>query len=101
MVQAGWSGFGGFGGGRGGAESPNGWRVRQVPLGTGMVNLPLLAQVMKEINFSGPIEVQCEYPMGGAENAMDKITIPRAMVLGTMKRDRLVLKQALTAAGLS
>jgi len=92
---------GGRGGGRGGAESPNGWRVRQVPLGTGMVNLPLLAQVMKEINFSGPIEVQCEYPMGGAENAMDKITIPRAMVLGTMKRDRLVLKQALTAAGLS
>lgn len=65
-----------------------------------MVNLPLLAQVLKEINFNGPLEVQCEYPMGGAENAMDKITIPRAMVLGTMKRDRLVLKQALAAAGL-
>jgi sugar phosphate isomerase/epimerase len=94
-------GRGGRGGGRGGAELPNGWRVRQVPLGTGMVNLPLLAQVLKEINFSGPIEVQCEYPMGGAENAMDKITIPRAMVLGTMKRDRLVLKQALTAAGIA
>ena len=90
------------GGGRGGAPaSPNGWRVRQVPLGTGMDNLPLLAQVLKGINFSGPIEVQCEYPMGGAENALDKITIPRAMVLGAMKRDRLVLKQALASAGLA
>jgi sugar phosphate isomerase/epimerase len=99
--RGGQSGGRGPGGrGRGAAPTANGWRVRQVPLGTGQVNLPLLAHVLNEIEFSGPIEVQCEYPMGGAENAMDKITWPRAMVLGAMKRDRLVLRQALAAEGL-
>ena len=67
----------------------------------GLVNLPLMAKVLKEINFSGPIEIQSEYPLGGAENAQDKITLPKAMVLGAMKRDRLVLQQALAAEGLA
>ena len=64
------------------------------------MNLPLFAQVLKEINFSGPLEIQSEYPLGGADNAQDKITLPRAIVLGAMKRDRLVLRQAVAAAGL-
>jgi len=92
-------GRGGRGGGRG-AGSPNGWRVRQVPLGTGMDDLPQFAAVLKEINFHGPIEVQAEYPNGGAESAQDKITLPREQVLGAMKRDRLALCQAFAASGL-
>jgi hypothetical protein len=65
-----------------------------------MDNLPMLASLLKEIAFSGPIEVQAEYPNGGAENAQDKITLPRAMVLGAMKRDRLALKAAFAQSGL-
>lgn len=95
---------GGPGGGRGpggpGGRSAGNWRVRHVPLGMGLVNLPLLAKVLKEINFAGPIEIQSEYPLGGADSAQDKITLPRAIVLGAMKRDRLVLQQALAAEGL-
>jgi sugar phosphate isomerase/epimerase len=86
--------------GMGGGGQPNPWRVRQVPLGTGMDNLPMVASVLKEINFSGPIEVQAEYPNGGAENAQDKITLPRALVLGNMKRDLLTLKAGFAASGL-
>ena len=85
------------GGGRGG--NPN-WRVRQVPLGTGMDDLPQVATILKEIGFAGPVEVQAEYPNGGAENAQDKITLPRAMVLGAMKRDLLALKMAWGPSGL-
>ena len=95
-------GRGGRGGdpGRGGGGQANPWRVRQVPLGEGQVNLPMLAQVLKEINFAGPIEIQAEYPNGGADNAMEKITLPRALVLGNMKKDRLTLEAVFGPAGL-
>ena len=88
----------GRGGGRGGGN-PN-WRIRQVPLGTGMDDLPQVAAVLKEIGFAGPVEIQAEYPNGGAESAQDKITLPRAMVLGAMKRDLLALKMAWGPSGL-
>ena len=58
------------------------------------MNLPELAAILKEINFSGPVEIQAEYPNGGADNAQDKITLPREQVLGAMKRDLIVLRTA-------
>ncbi len=91
---------GGRGGSPGGNATPATWRERQVPLGTGMDNLPLMAQILKEINFSGPVEIQAEYPNGGAESAQDRITLPRAMVLGAMKRDLLNLKSMWATSGL-
>jgi hypothetical protein len=74
--------------------------VRAVPLGDGLANLPELGLILKEIKFSGPVEIQAEYPNGGADNAQDKITLPREEVLGAMKRDRLVLKAAFAQDGL-
>ena len=79
---------------------PNPYRVKAVPLGDGLANLPELATILKQINFSGPVEIQAEYPNGGAENAQDKITLPREMVLGAMKRDRLVLETVFKEQGL-
>src|SRR5262245_19230429 len=93
-------GRGGRGGGRGGAGS-GGWRVRQVPLGEGMVQLPQFAAVLKEIHFNGPVEIQSEYPNGGANNAADKITLPREQVLGAMRKDQEVLRKAFRDAGLA
>ena len=100
-------GRGGAGGGRGGTLPsrggggvPNPYRVKAVPLGDGLANLPELATILKQINFSGPVEIQAEYPNGGAENAQDKITLPREMVLGAMKRDRLILETAFKEQGL-
>ena len=78
----------------------NGWRTRTVPLGTGMVNLPQVATILKEINFHGPLEIQAEYPNGGAENAQDKLTLPRIQVLAAMKRDLLTLRRGFAASGL-
>jgi sugar phosphate isomerase/epimerase len=85
---------------RGGGGAANPWRARAVPLGEGMDNLPELAIILKEINFSGPIEIQAEYPNGGADNAQDKITLPREQVLGAMKRDLIVLRTAFGPSGL-
>ena len=96
--RGGGGGRGGAGGG-GPASFPT-WRVRQVPLGTGMVDLKQFGAVLKEINFSGPIEIQAEYPNGGAQNAQDRITLPRAQVLGAMKRDLIALREAFAPSGL-
>jgi len=94
-------------GGRGAADAPgstwaagNGWRTRSVPLGMGMVNLPQLATALKDIRFSGPIEIQAEYPNGGADSAQDYISLPREQVLGAMKRDLLTLRRGFEASGL-
>ncbi len=95
-------GRGGFGGrGRGGPMMGNNWRSSAVPLGTGMDNLPLFAQILKGIGFSGPVEIQSEYPNGGANDGQDEITLPRDQVLGAMKRDLVTLRTALASAGLS
>lgn len=106
--RGGRGGPGGFVGGgrggtlpsRGGGGMPNPYRVKAVPLGDGLANLPELATILKQISFSGPVEIQAEYPNGGAENAQDKITLPREMVLGAMKRDRLVLETVFKEQGL-
>jgi hypothetical protein len=65
-----------------------------------MVDLPRLATALKDIHFSGPIEIQAEYPNGGADSAQDYITLPREQVLGAMKRDLLTLRRGFGASGL-
>jgi sugar phosphate isomerase/epimerase len=92
---------------RGRADGPgatwaagNGWRTRSVPLGMGMVNLPQIATALKDIHFAGPIEIQAEYPNGGADSAQDYITLPREQVLGAMKRDLLTLRRGFAAYAL-
>jgi len=77
------------------------WRVRWVPLGQGFVQLQQFAAALKQINFAGPVEIQAEYPNGGAENAQDHITLPRVQVLGAMKKDQEVLRGALEKVGLA
>lgn len=86
--------------GRGGGGQPNPWRSYPVPLGMGMVDLPQVAQILKDVGFQGPVEIQAEYPNGGADGGQDKITLPRALVLGAMKRDLLTLRAVLAPTGL-
>src|SRR5205085_867118 len=55
-----------------------GWQSPYVPMGTGLVNVFRYATVLRDIGFNGPMELEAEYPMGGAQNGDDKITLPRA-----------------------
>jgi hypothetical protein len=63
-------------------------------MGTGLVNIFRYAVVLRDIGFNGPMELEAEYPNGGAENGNDKITLPRAQVLGNLKRDVLTIRTA-------
>ena len=68
-------------------------------MGTGLVNLFRYATVLHDIGFNGPMELEAEYPMGGAQNGEDKITLPRAQVIGSMKRDILTIRAAFEQSG--
>ena len=68
-------------------------------MGTGLVDIFRYAAVMRDIGFNGPMELQAEYPLGGAESGRDKITLPRAQVIGNLKRDVLTIRAALQQSG--
>jgi sugar phosphate isomerase/epimerase len=74
------------------------WRTDWVPLGEGLVPLDQMAGILKEIDFTGPIENQPEYPdgMGGRT----ELNIPRERFIAAIKRDQEVLRKALAGAGL-
>jgi len=76
-----------------------GWNSPYVPMGTGLVDVFRYAAVMRDIGFNGPMELEAEYPLGGAENGNDTITLPRAQVLGSMKRDVLTIRAAFEQSG--
>ena len=80
--------------------APLGWRNVSVPLGKGLLNFPVLTQILQDIKFNGPVEIQSEYPNGGANNAQTTLTLPRAEVLGNMRNDLLTLRSAFGPAGL-
>ena len=76
-----------------------GWDSPYVPMGTGLVNVFRYATVLRDIGFNGPMELEAEYPLGGAQSGADKITLPRAQVLGSMKRDILTIRAAFEQSG--
>jgi sugar phosphate isomerase/epimerase len=76
-----------------------GWTSPFVPMGMGLVDIFRYAIVLRDIGFDGPMELEAEYPNGGAQNASDKLTLPRAQVLGNMKRDILTIRAAFEQSG--
>lgn len=110
--RAGGAGRGGPGGRGGGGARPfplplagntfargGGWTSPFVPMGTGLVDLFRYAAVLRDIGFNGPMELQAEYPNGGSNSGADKLTLPRAQVIGNMKRDILTIRAALEQSG--
>jgi sugar phosphate isomerase/epimerase len=100
------TGPGGGGGGPGGPgggvrRPPTKMRIRQVPIGEGMVNFALIAQTLKEIGFNGPMEIEPEWPqLGGPDQGALTLKIPRAEVIALLRRDRLTMEGILASAGL-
>lgn len=74
------------------------WRTEWAPLGEGLVPLNELAKILKEIDFSGPIESQPEY--GDGMGGQSTLTIPRERFVAVLKKDQQVLRAALAGVGL-
>ena len=76
-----------------------GWSSSMVPMGQGMIDIFRYATVLRDIGFSGPMELEAEYPLGGVERGADKITLPREQVIGALKRDVLTIRAAFQQSG--
>lgn len=74
------------------------WQSQIVPLGEGMADYKTLMALLRRDNFSGPMSLHFEYPLGGAESGKKQITVAPEVVLTAMQRDletlRGMLKQA-------
>lgn len=68
------------------------WAPVKCPLGEGMVNFPKFFTLLKAANFSGPVQMHFEYPLGGAESGAKKLTIEKEKVFAAMKKDLAVLR---------
>lgn len=68
-------------------KTGNKLKEQNVPLGTGAVDFEKYFNHLKQIPFYGPVCLHFEYPLGGAEDGANKITIPAAEVFKAMRRD--------------
>jgi sugar phosphate isomerase/epimerase len=76
------------------------WIAESVPLGEGMVDFGKYFSLIKQLGINVPVSLHFEYPMGGAENGADKITMKREDVFAAMKKDLSALQSYLKRASL-
>jgi sugar phosphate isomerase/epimerase len=68
------------------------WEPQWCPLGEGMVNFRAFFAMLKEADFSGPVQLHTEYPLGGAENGARTLTLEKSKVLATVRKDLAALR---------
>lgn len=73
-------------------QGPKGWEAKWAPLGEGMVKIPQFLAMVAKSNFSGPVQVHYEYPLGGADKGATTLTMERAAVITAMRKDLVQLR---------
>jgi L-ribulose-5-phosphate 3-epimerase len=75
-------------------EKTNGkWAPKSMPLGEGMVDFKTYFKLLKDNQVQVPVCLHLEYPLGGADQGADKITVAPKVVFDAMKRDLLKVKE--------
>lgn len=77
------------------------WVVQKCPLGEGMVNFKRFFTMLKAANFSGPVQMHFEYPLGGADSGARALTVDKAKVIEAMRKDLETLRGWLREAQLA
>ncbi|TDE16431.1 sugar phosphate isomerase/epimerase family protein [Dyadobacter psychrotolerans] len=68
-------------------------KLHNVPLGQGMVDFDTYFKFVKQNNIQVPFCLHLEYPLGGADQGADKITVDKKVVFDAMKRDLAKAKE--------
>ncbi|MBA3438582.1 MAG: sugar phosphate isomerase/epimerase [Pyrinomonadaceae bacterium] len=68
------------------------WVPQWCPLGEGMVNFKRFFSMLRDAKFSGPVQLHCEYPLGGAESGAKILTIDKSKVVAAIRKDLLMLR---------
>ncbi|MBI3472311.1 MAG: sugar phosphate isomerase/epimerase [Candidatus Solibacter usitatus] len=81
---------------RWGQNAKGEWVPQWCALGQGMVNFPRYFQMLREAQFTGPVQLHFEYPeLGGADSGKSRMSISKDRFLGIMRRDLQVLRSCL------
>lgn len=81
-------------------DAKGNWREAWKPIGEGMVRFPQFFRMVADSGFSGPMQLHFEYPLGGANNGLTKLTIPQEEVFRAMKTDLAKVRGYLSQAGI-
>jgi sugar phosphate isomerase/epimerase len=81
-------------------DKKNQWRPAWKPLGEGMVNFAQFFQMVKGMQFTGPLQLHFEYPLQGADEGIKTVSNPKE-VFSAMTRDLKQLRSYLSQAGLA
>lgn len=69
------------------------WREGWCPIGEGMVHFPQFFAMVREANFTGPMQLHFEYPLGGAQDGKRKdLTMGQDEIFAAMGRDLTALR---------
>jgi L-ribulose-5-phosphate 3-epimerase len=75
-------------------ENKNGkTTLHNVPLGQGMVDFDTYFKYIKKNNIQVPFCLHLEYPLGGADQGADKLSVDKKVVFDAMKRDLAKAKE--------
>lgn len=72
------------------------WKLKNVPLGTGMVDFKSYFEMYKALKINGPLSIHYEYDLGGAEHGKKEITMTQEKIETYMKQDLDFLINQLT-----
>lgn len=76
------------------------WKVKNVPLGKGMVDFEKYFEMYKALAIKGPISIHYEYDLGGAEHGKTETTMSLSEIENFMKKDLEFLQNKLVKFGL-
>ena len=77
------------------AKEKERWRIKNVPLGEGMVNFEKYVSLLNELNVSAPFSLHYEYELGGAEKGSRTPTWKAERIYEVMRKDLAFFKEKL------
>lgn len=76
------------------------WKLKNVPLGEGMVDFNKYFELYKSYNIEAPVSIHYEYDLGGAEHGSKEPTMSREEIFSWLKKDITFLKNQFDKHGL-
>lgn len=73
-------------------DEKNEWRVKDVPLGEGMVDFAKYFDLYKSLNIDAPVSIHYEYDLGGAELGKTEVSMSREEIYSRLNKDLSFLK---------
>lgn len=68
------------------------WKIKNVPLGTGMVDFKTYFELYKSLKIEAPVSIHYEYDLGGAEHGKKNTTMSLDEINSWLKKDITYLK---------